>query len=42
QCKTTTCHMQWTQLTGYFIECRLQEGSYGLKVTKQIISSDTN
>ncbi|CAF1476299.1 unnamed protein product [Rotaria sordida] len=31
QCKTTTCHIQWTQLTGYFIECRLQEGSYWLK-----------
>ncbi|CAF4252447.1 unnamed protein product, partial [Rotaria sordida] len=42
QCKTTTCHIQWTQLTDYFIEYRLQEDSYWLKVTKQIISSDTN
>ncbi|CAF1364871.1 unnamed protein product [Rotaria sordida] len=42
QYKTTTCHIQWTPLTDYFIECRLQEISHWSKVTKQIISSDTN
>ncbi|CAF1526926.1 unnamed protein product, partial [Rotaria sordida] len=39
QCKTTTCHIQWTQLTGYFIECRLQEGSYWLKASTEPIEN---
>ncbi|CAF1180613.1 unnamed protein product [Rotaria sordida] len=33
QYKTTTCQIQWTPLTGYFIECRLQEDSHWSKKT---------